>query len=346
MLIRTSLVRVARKRPIRISRGTTSYLENVLVEVEEDGIVGWGECAPTGYGAGGVPAERLRESIEAVVGRLEEHKPWDIVRIERVLLEEGIPPPARAGVNMGCWDWLGKRAGLPLYRLLGLGRCVPPTSVTVGINDPAVVEEEVRSLWEELRPKVVKVKLGGGEGVLADQERYRSVLRGLPEGVAIRVDANGGWTLKEAEEMLSFLFQNRCEFVEQPLPLEAMDEMRVLFQKRPLPIILDEAIWKSEDVARWRDYCDGVNVKLMKCGGISEALRMVHTARALGLRLMIGCFAETSLSISAGSALGSLFDFVDLDSQLNLQSDPFAGVEYQDGTLHLQEEEGIGVKRI
>lgn len=340
------MVRVARRRAIRISRGVTTHLENVIVEVEEEGVVGMGEAAPTGYGEGGVAPEALREAMGAVEGELSAYKPWQVARIERVLLDAKIPAPARAAINIACWDWLAKRSGLPLYRLLGLEPVLPPTSVTLGINEPKVVEEEARRLMEELRPQVVKVKLGAGDGAEADKERYLSALRALPDKVVLRVDANGGWTLSVAQEMLEFLSQHRCEFVEQPLPVEAKEEMRVLFRGRPLPIVLDEPIWRSQDVGSWLDCCDGVNVKLMKCGGISEALRIVHTAKAFGLRLMIGCFAETSLSITAASALGSLFDFIDLDSQLNLQADPFRGVEYKDGFLHLPEGVGIGVERV
>jgi muconate cycloisomerase len=189
------------------------------------------------------------------------------------------------------------------------------------------------------------VKLGNPDGLDADQSMFSSVMESAQKfGVGLRVDANGGWTLSGAKTMMSWLKERGCEYVEQPLNSEVDDELPVLFSDRVLPIFIDESCCFSSDVGRLAHCVDGVNLKLMKCGGITEALRIVATARAHGLKTMIGCMGESSVAIAAGVSLGALFDHIDLDSHLNLMPDPALGLELGDGVVRIPEVPGHGAR--
>ena len=218
---------------------------------------------------------------------------------------------------------------MPLYRLLGLARRAVPSSLTVGINPPEVVRERVPLLLAQ-GARALKIKLGSPEGIAADKAMYAAVL-GPRWGadVALRVDANGGWSPEDARHMMGWLAERRAEYVEQPLVQGAEDQLPGLFRDRPLPIFVDESCRMSGDIPGFADRVDGVNLKLMKCGGITEALRIVATARAHGLKTMIGCMGESSVSIAAGASIGALFDHIDLDSHLNLDPDPATGAPFR-----------------
>ena len=249
-------------------------------------------------------------------------------------IEAGVAPCVVAALDMALWDLRAKQASLPLYKLLGLSRKVVPTSVTVGINPPEVVRERIPLLLDGTGVKALKIKLGSPEGLDADQEMFSAVLEMTKNrSTIIRVDANGGWTVPEAKKMMQWLADRGVEYIEQPLKKGQEDDLIHLFKDRPLPIYVDESCRVSSDIPNFSDRVDGVNLKLMKCGGITEALRIVSTARAFGLKTMIGCMGESSVSIAAGASIGSLFDYIDLDSHLNLDPDPCNGAEMTDGRI-------------
>lgn len=335
--------RVLRKRrPLTISRGTSTDTENLFLEVRHGSTVGMGEMAPIGYG---VPqtASSAEKEIIGLSHALAGVEPFSLHAIEQVALQAGVGSAARAALNTACWDWMGKRVGQPVWRLLGLGGRTAPTSVTIGINPPNRVRELVAELIAEYGPGVsLKLKLGSPEGVEADKAAFDAAREVLPSGVSIRVDANGGWSSPDVPAMLRWLAERGCDYVEQPVAFEEPDAIECL-RSRPLPVFLDESVKDSSDVPKVAPYCDGVNIKLMKCGGISEALRIVHTARAHGLRTMIGCFSESTLSIAAAAQLSELIDAVDLDSHLNLVDDPFYGLKLMDGRLICSAAPGLGV---
>ncbi|MFN3690222.1 MAG: enolase C-terminal domain-like protein, partial [Fimbriimonadales bacterium] len=164
------------------------------------------------------------------------------------------------------------------------------------------------------------------------------------EGVALRVDANGGWNLQDALTMCRWLAQRGVEYVEQPLPRGAEGDLPALYRESPLPLFVDESCFNTQDVVRLADRVHGINIKLMKCGGLSEAIRMVHTARALGLQVMYGCYSDSSLSISAAAQIAPLADHLDLDSHLNLIDDPFVGAELVAGRVLPNDAPGLGVR--
>lgn len=257
--------------------------------------------------------------------------------------DAGIDPPAMAALDVALWDLFAKQCGMPLHRVFGLpNRCVP-TSVTIGINPPEVIRERVPKILGQTGGKFLKVKLGSPEGIEADKANFEAAREAAaPFGVGLRVDANGGWSLSDAKAMLRWLAARGAEYVEQPLVEGAEDQLPELFASRALPIFVDESCRFSSDVAKVADRVDGVNLKLMKCGGLTEALRIVATARAHGLKTMIGCMSESSIAIAAGAAIGSLFDHIDLDSQLNLNPDPAEGSPMVDGVVFCREVPGHG----
>ena len=329
-----------KRYPLEISRGVIRGSENLFVFVEDQGVVGVGELAGTDALGG-----ETCDTGEAEIGHLLEEgvdglsiaEVWDKAR------DLGVRPRAQAALDMALWDLFGKVCGQPLWRVFGLSRRSVPTSVTIGINTPEIILERVPEILERTGAKFLKVKLGSPNGVEFDQESYLSILTAV-EGfeVGLRVDANGGWDLAGAKRMCAWLAERGADYVEQPLVKGAEDQLPELFDKRPLPIYVDESIWFAEDIPALADRVDGVNLKLMKCGGITEALRIVATARAHGLGTMIGCMGESTVSISAGASLGAVFDHIDLDSQLNLVNDPAIGAEMIDGVVTPSNSPGHG----
>ncbi|MCK5806117.1 MAG: dipeptide epimerase [Lentisphaeria bacterium] len=329
-----------KRYPLEISRGVIRGSENLFVFVEDQGVVGVGELA-----GANAPDGETCDTGEAEIGRLIEagiegrsiSEVWDKAR------DLGVRPRAQAALDMALWDLLGKLCGQPLWRVFGLSRRSVPTSVTIGINKPEVILERVPEILERTGAKYLKVKLGSPNGIEFDQESYLSILTAVKGfEVGLRVDANGGWDLADAKCMCAWLAERGAEYVEQPLVQGAENQLPELFRDRPLPIYVDESIWLAEDIPALADRVDGVNLKLMKCGGLTEALRIIATARAHGLGTMIGCMGESTLSISAGAALGAAFDHIDLDSQLNLVNDPASGAEMIDGVVTPSNSPGHG----
>lgn len=347
MQITVHSLTLAKRYPLTISRGTSAGSENLLVEVLQDGEMGRGEFAPVGIG-GGVreDAASARGDIERWQEALRDVSPWEMQRVEEIATASG-GRAAFCALEMALHDWLGKRLGIPAYRLLGgdLSR-IAPTSVTIGINPPDVMRERVPELLTRTGARSLKIKLGSPEGLEADRAMF-SVARELtpPSGVALRVDANGGWTnVEEARAMLRWLADRGVEYVEQPLPRGQEDDLPAVLANRPLPVFVDESCRVAADVpglaARG---VDGVNLKLMKAGGIREGLRVIHAARAHGLQVMMGCMSESSLAIAASAALSPFADHLDLDSHLNLLPDPFTGLGWRDGCVIPSDAPGLGV---
>lgn len=347
---------VHKRFALTISRGTTAQTTNVWVRVEQDGIEGWGEASPFSIGENRQSTADLLEALQRVAPSLEGFTPWDRQQIEQLLLEMQVPSAAQAGVDVALQDWFGKRAGLPLWKMWGLNRNrIAPTSVTIGISSPADARVRVRnwlSSFQDLpgNPKVqfLKVKLGSPDGIEADREMLMAVREEAPEQ-AMSVDANGGWTLDDAVTMCNWLVQLGVKYVEQPLAREVgvihESPLQELYKKSPLPIFVDESCFTSKDIPDLANRVHGINIKLMKCGGLTEAMRMVHTARACGLQVMFGCYSDSVLSNTAAAQLSPLADYLDLDSHLNLIDDPFTGATVQEGCLVPNDLPGLGVVR-
>ena len=313
--------------PLRISRGEIKGGENLFVSVTDGALTGWGEMAP-GASEGAASVEEGRAQLEQFcAGGLDGaiHDIWARAHAG------GVGACALAALDMALWDLHAKQAGMPLYRLLGLTRRGVVSSLTVGINPPEVVRDRVPLLLAQ-GARALKIKLGSPDGIAADKAIFAAVQEAAagPE-VALRVDANGGWSLADARHMMGWLAARSVEYVEQPLVQGGEDQLPDLFKDRALPIFVDESCRFSSDIPGFAHCVDGVNLKLMKCGGITEALRIVATARAHGLKTMIGCMGESSVSIAASASLSALFDYIDLDSHLNLDPDPASGAPFVDG---------------
>ncbi len=341
MTIRFRTLRLTKKYPLAISRGISTGSNNLFVEVEDrGGHVGLGECAP-GTGFDDTLAEIAQTQLEGLITSGIEG--LSIHEIDRKARELGVNPSAIAALDVALWDLLGKKCGMPLYRIFGLGNRSVPTSVTIGINPPEVIRERVPEILSRTGAKFLKIKMGSPEGIEADQANYMAAVECSRDfGVGYRIDANGGWQVEQAQKMMPWLAERNCDYVEQPLAKGYEADLVHLYEGRPLPLFADESCHTSADVPSLMGKVDGVNLKLMKCGGLTEAIKIVSVARACGMQTMIGCMGESSCAISAGAAIGELFDHIDLDSQINLAPDPCEGAPMVNGVVIPPESPGHG----
>lgn len=312
--------------------------ENLFVFASDGVHTGVGELSPATGSAW--TAEQGQNQLEAFTSEGIAEDPYtNYIRMRHAYID----PPAMAALDIALWDLAAKRAGLPLYKMLGLPKSNVPTSVTIGINPVEVTKERVPEILRSSGAKCLKIKLGSPQGRDHDKDHFAAAAEAAkPFGTRLRVDANGGWTVAEAKMMCSWLANLGVDYVEQPLAEGEEDGLPALFANRPLQIFVDESIRFSPDVIKVADRVDGINLKLMKCGGITEATRIVATAKAFGLKTMIGCMSETSIAIAAGAAIGALFDHIDLDSHLNLSPDPASGAPIIDGVIVPTELPGHG----
>lgn len=321
--------------PFRISRSTTEESRLIEVAIRAGDAVGYGEAAPQA---------RYEESIQSARAFLDEAAtmlgtdPFAMDAISRRLGSIPGEMAAKSGVDAALHDLCGKLAGVPVWRLLGHDRVGPPTSWTVWLGDPD--DMAARAAAASPRFERLKLKLGGRDGL--DVDRVRAV-RSATER-PLMVDVNEYWTLEEALDSVPRLAELGVEYVEQPLPAGA-EEGRALRDASPLPIYLDEDCHTLGDVASCAERAHGINLKLTKSGGIREAVRMAHAARALGLGVMLGCMIETGLGIAAGCQVAPLCDYVDLDGNLLLADDPWSGVDFVDGVQRPADVAGLGVSR-
>lgn len=325
------------RHAFNLARNSRTTTPDVLVQLEYDGIVGYGEASMPPY---------LGESIKSVtkfLGNLDLGQFNDPFRIEEILsYVDGTAPDnraAKASVDIALHDLLGKIMGQPWYKIWGLSpEKTPNTSFTIGIDKADVVRQKV----DEAAPyKVIKVKMG-----LDNDKELVEIIRSKTDK-PLCVDANQGWTDKEkALDMCHWLKERGCMFVEQPFDKKMIDETAWLRERSPLPIIADEFCQRIPDVMRAYQVYDGINIKLMKSTGLHEAYKMAVLAKSLGMKLMIGCMTETSCAISAAAQLAPMADWVDLDGNLLIANDSFDGVKVVDGKITLTDKPGIGATPI
>lgn len=335
-------VKLKKRFPLAISRGVRYHSENIFVRYEKDGLVGWGEAAP-GNSEGASTPQAIQAALEEFVATgIEGQSTQSLYDRAR---EMNVPPCAYVGLDTALWDWTAKKAGLPLYQMLGFPKPQVPTSVTIGINSPAVVKERIPLLLERTSVKALKIKLGSPEGIEADKAMFEQVVQSTTKyNVKLRVDANGGWDVSQAKQMMQWLADRGVDYIEQPLKEGEEENLEILFNKRPLPIYVDESCRFSENIPDFAAHVDGVNMKLMKCGGITEAIRIMATARAHGLKTMIGCMSESSVAIAAAAAISGGIDQIDLDSHYNLAPDPAIGAPMVNGVTLPTDKAGHGAE--
>ena len=333
MKLRARKVSLTLAETFTIARQSRDVEEVVHVELEHDGLVGYGEGAPVDYWG---------ETPESLLGFLEEEAPaligGDPFALEYIDQRLALRPGgqgAKQALDGALHDWVGKRLGQPVWRILGLAPTSPATSYTIGIDSvPGTVDRTRRA--EGYR--FLKVKVGGPD----DLARLEAVREN--SDARIRIDGNEGWTLETARELMPRLRELEVEFVEQPFPVADVDSYRALRElPERIPVILDESVRGLADVGRAAGIADGINIKLAKSGGIREGLRMIHAARALDLQVMIGCMIESELGISQSAQIASLVDHVDLDGHLLISDAPFSGLGFRDGGVVASAEPGLGV---
>jgi L-alanine-DL-glutamate epimerase-like enolase superfamily enzyme len=324
------------KHPFIIARGGQSDYRTAWVRLaDQDGHEGWGEAAPSKFY--GETADSVAAALKFYGSALPED-PFNLEDAEgrwATMLRGNAA--ARAALSAALHDLVGKRLGVPLYRLWGLDPCKAPKSTfTIGLDTPERIKAKVR---EAEQFPILKVKLG--------TDRDLEILRAIREATdkEIRVDANCGWTVKGAIRMLPLLSEFGVTVLEQPLPPDDLDGLAVITAQSDIPVIADESCKTVTDIPPLVGKIDGINIKLAKCGGLREALRMIAVARAHGLMVMVGCMIESSLGITAAAHFTPLVDLVDLDGAALLANDPFVGAHIDGGQVTLPSAPGLGVRR-
>lgn len=316
------------RTPFRIAHGVSEQRHNVAVRIGD----GLGEAAAVAYH--GETPQKIMDYLAAVADRVGD----DPFVLEEVL--SALPAgsqAARAAIDLALHDRWGKALGEPLYRLFGLTPDnLPLTSFTIAMDEPEVMAERAKASGLP----IIKIKLGG-----ADDEAMVRAIRSAT-AAKLRVDANAGWTREQAASLIPRLAQYDLELVEQPLPVGDVEGLKWLRSlKLGVPIFADEPIKTARDIVAHAGAIDGVVIKLMKTGGLREALRAMAVARAHDMQIMISCMVESSLGVTAAAHLASLCDYADLDGPLLIANDPYRGVRYDGARLIVPDAPGLGVIR-
>ena len=316
--------------PFTIARGTEEVARTAVFRLNWNGLEGLGES---------VPIPRYKESVESVIAYFREHpvRGDDPYMLDELL--DGIPVAARCGLDIALHDLIGKDCNKPLYRLLGLdAQKTPVTSFTIGIGDRETTLRKVAEIGDH---PVMKVKLGLGS--VKEEVETIELIRSKYTGT-IRIDANEGWTAEQAVDVLRELERFGIEFCEQPIKAGHPEQLRYIKEHSKIPIVTDEDSLVAEDLPKLYGCVDGINVKLVKCGGIRAGIKMIHTARALGLKVMLGCMVESQISATAAAQISPLVDWADIDGPFLTKEDPFSGITYRDGKIVLPDGPGLGVR--
>jgi L-Ala-D/L-Glu epimerase len=324
--------------PFTIARGTEEVAHTAVFRLKWKPSTGSGQ-ALEGLGES-VPIPRYHESVETVIAYYSEHpvRGEDPYLLDDLLTDD-IPVAARCGLDIALHDLIGKDCDKPLYRLLGLDPAkTPVTSFTIGISDRETTLQKVAEIGTH---PVMKVKLGLGS--VREEVETIELIRSKYTGT-IRIDANEGWTAEQAVDVLREMERFDIEFCEQPIKAGRPEQLRYIKDRSNIPIVTDEDSLTAEDLPKLYGCVDGINVKLVKCGGIRAAIKMIHTARALGMKVMLGCMVESQISATAAAQISPLVDWADIDGPFLTRDDPFSGISYRDGKIVLPDGPGLGVR--
>ncbi|MFV0387870.1 MAG: dipeptide epimerase [Pyrinomonadaceae bacterium] len=322
------------KHTFRIARSAREFVPVLVLKLECDGIIAFGEASPNA---------RYGESIETVeqfFNKLDFSGFSSPFETEKILEYTNSVAPgnnaAKCAIDLALHDWIGKNLDVPLWKLWGLdAQKAPLSSFTIAIDTPEIIRAKIREAEEY---PILKIKLGGEN----DKEIIEAVRAETDK--PLYVDANEGWkTRNRAIESVKWLTEQNVIFIEQPMPASQTDDLKFLRQHSNLPLIADESVHFAADIPALAQAFDGINIKLTKSAGLREALRMIATAKSLNMKTMVGCMIETSIGISAAAQLTPLLDYCDLDGNVLIKNDPFAGSKNIAGKIALSEKAGLGV---
>jgi L-alanine-DL-glutamate epimerase-like enolase superfamily enzyme len=333
--VETAITRLKLRHTWTTTMSSSEYRDTLNVRLTGQEIAGIGEGAPiVRYHE---DAEGARRAVESVRPFLEGSDPWEYEKIMATLCGQMQGQyAAKAAIDIALHDWLGKKLGIPLYRMWGLDpKDAPITTFSIGIDTPEITRQKVREA--ETYP-ILKIKVG-----LDSDEQTIEAVRSVTRK-PLRVDANEGWKDKEvAVRKINWLESQGVEFVEQPMPAAMLEETKWVRKRVHLPLIADEACLNAAAVPKLAEAYDGVNVKLDKCGGLQEARRTIEIAKALGMKTMLGCMVSSSISVTAAAHLSPLVDYADLDGHLLIANNAYEGVQVREGKLVLPDRPGLGL---
>lgn len=322
--------------------GAETKRRTVLVRIESDGMVGWGEAAPINYY--GETVETVTAVLPRLASAIEASAEGDVLALDRIerAMERAIGKnaAARAAVSNALHDLAGQRLGVPVWKMWGLDAAdAPLSSFTIGIDEPEVMRQK---LEEAATYPILKVKLGTDR----DEELLRTIRDAAP-AKTLRVDANTAWTAKQTLRYLPMLEEYAIELLEQPVAADDLEGLRLIRQHSTIPVVADESCRTAADIPRLVGCVDAVNLKLAKCGGMREAMRLIHAARVHNLGVMLGCMMETTAAIAAAVQLAPTVDWIDVDGAALLAEDPFRGPGLEsDGRIRFNTTPGLGLERI
>jgi len=334
--LKWSVQRITTKFEFKIARSAESYYDVVILELSDGEFTAYGEAAPS---------KRYEHGHQAILELLSAHEdqilelPVDQAESRQDQLEKLFPQSysLQAALDTAFWDLHGQRLGAPLWKIFGATRQLVTSSYTIGISDLSIIPEKIK---EAAAYPILKIKLGTDY----DHDIMRAI-RAETDKV-LRVDVNEGWkTLDDARRGAEWLAEENVEFLEQPMPAHQLDDIARLREFSPLPLVADENSVRPEDIPGLVGAYDGINIKLMKCGGLTNARKMVTLAQKHKFDIMLGCMVETSIGISAMSQLGSFARWLDLDGNVLLAQDPYQGVGNQSGEIILLDKPGLGIEK-
>ncbi len=342
--------------PLAISRGTTSAVERLELRLDHDGVFGLGETGGLDTGHRAYQLAGIEAELQVLLPTLNQLTPLDRHGFDACLID--LSPPARCAVDLALWDWWGKSLQQPVWRLCALdGSIAVATSVTLGLATVEAVLRRLQRWWNQVPATRIKLKLGSPDGLDHDRALLAAVAQSLESRrqatgrpVELQVDANGGWTVNQARAMLPALDAAGVVLLEQPVaadldPQRDLEGFAALQPDCHLPLVADESCWSLDDLLRLAPHVNGVNLKLLKTGGLTEALLMARVAQRLGLDLMVGCYSDSSLLNGAAAQLLPFIRWPDLDSHLNLVDDPYTGLQLDGDRLKVPCASGLGIDR-
>ncbi len=334
--LKWSVQRITTKFEFKIARSAESYYDVIILELSDGEFTGFGEAAPS---------KRYEKGPQAVLDLLSAHKTQiadisvDDAEMRQNQLEQMFPQSysLQAALDTAFWDLYGQRQGIPLWKIFGATQKLVTSSYTIGISDLSIIPAKIKEAKDY---PILKIKLGTDY----DHDIMRAI-RSETDKV-LRVDVNEGWrTLDDAKRGAEWLAEENVEFLEQPMPAQQLDDIARLREFSPLPLVADENSVRPEDIPGLVGAYDGINIKLMKCGGLTNAKKMVDLAHKHAFDIMLGCMVETSIGISAMSQLGSFARWLDLDGNVLLAEDPYRGVGNQAGKIMLTDKPGLGIAK-